>query len=1072
MKNGIKQTLVLILTAGVLAGLTGCSQESRRQRHVERGESYFQKNDFQKAEIEFLGAARLSPTADPAVVRRLGTIYHAQGRTYEAYQVLTKAKELNAEDLEMRFLLGTVMITLQQNGPAREEALFILGKKPDHPGATLLLADASTTPEHIATAREKVQALKRGGTDTWASHAALASLLLRENKVAEADAEVQAAVKMNPQAPEVKVLQGRVAASQKRRPESEAFLQSAMENAPAHSPAKLQLVMSKMQAGETAAAKKLLEDLLKETPDDTPAWILRGRIALAENDFAECERIAKTVLAWNPRSYDIRLLRARALLVQRKTAEALVEFGQIDALYPKSPELKYEMAVAQVQNGTSAEALKSLDEALQLNRGLVPAILLRAELKMRSGGIGETITSMLAFLKAYPTNAQGKMLLANAYSAMGQLDQAASLYGELAQEFPKQPELPAYLGFIHSRQGRPAEARQRYEEALRLSPYYLPAAEELIEMDLFEKNVAAAQKRADDLLILHTNGPGAMMLAAKVALAKGETNNAVRLLKEVLQRAPEATGVHVLLAEIESASGDNQSAIAQFTKAVQINPQDVTAQLQLGMAYDAEGNYPKARQQYETVVKLNPRVALAWNNLAYLLSERLNELEPAAAAAGKARELQPADPDTADTLGWIHFRKGEYPQALNLLREAAGRGAPVAEVVYHLARVEYVMGLEEAARASFQKVIALKARPELIKDAEQRLAVLSGTPGAGAVAALEAAVKADANDFLAAFRLGQAQEAAGSFEKAATSFEAAAKLNPTVAAPLLRAAVLHGDKLGNVPKGLEAAKAARKIAPNDPALAGVLGRLSNRSGDFASAVSLLQESTRSTEAEVEQFYELGVAHYGLGQFEQARSALADYLGRNKITRSTEARELQVLASFAEGQGDPSAAQKAATARLAKDANDLPGLMTTALVLEKSGQPAQAIPGYEKVLALNKSFAPAQRQLALLYAGTAGQDDKVMELVTKARQAFPKDAALAKALGKAAYRKADYRLAISALTQATGQPPADAEAYYFLGLTYEKSERLAQAREAFTSAVAAAPASTHAGQAREALLRLK
>ena len=44
---------------------------------------------LEAARIEFLGAAKLSPNADPLVVRRLGMIYHAQGRTYEASQVLT-----------------------------------------------------------------------------------------------------------------------------------------------------------------------------------------------------------------------------------------------------------------------------------------------------------------------------------------------------------------------------------------------------------------------------------------------------------------------------------------------------------------------------------------------------------------------------------------------------------------------------------------------------------------------------------------------------------------------------------------------------------------------------------------------------------------------------------------------------------------------------------------------------------------------------------------------------------------------------------------------------------------------
>ena len=1064
--------LMLALAAGMIAGLTGCTAEAKRKRHLKRAESYYQKNDLQKAELEYLSAAKLGKTHDPLIMARVGSIYHAQGRTFEAYQVLIKAKELNAEDLEIRYKLGTVMVALQRFGPAREEALFIIGKKPDHTGAVMLLADTSHSPATNAVTRAKLQSLIQNGANTWAAHAALASIYLRETNMAAAELEVQEAAKLNAQAPEVKLLQARIAASQNQGEKSWALLKSAMDTAPAHSPIKLQYVLSKMQAGDTATAKKVLDDLLKETPDDTSAWILRGKIALAENDFAECERIAQKVLAWNARSYDIRLMHARAQLLQGKKAESLREFGQLDAMYPKTPEIKYETAVAHVQNGAASEALKSLDEALQLAPGYVPAILLRAQLKLRMGGVGEAITAMLALLKADPSNVQGKMILASAYKAMGQLDQASSIYAELAQQYPNHPELRAYIGFIHAQQGRPAEARKLYEEALKISPYYFPATEELIDLDIKEKKLTEARKRADDLLVLHTNAPGAMIIAAKVALATGDTNNAMRMLKEVSQKMPEASGVYALMAQIESASGNNKNAIEQFKQTVERNPKSPAANLQLALAYDREADYANARKQYELVVKLNPRVALAWNNLAYLLSERVNDLDAALTAAGKARELQPSDPDIADTLGWIHFRKGEFPQALNLLREAAVLRPNVAEVIYHLGRVEYVMGQEDAARVSFQKVIELKGPPALLKDADQRLAVLSASPSAASVAKLEAAVKVEPSDYLAVFRLGQAYEAAGRFDKAAASFETATKLNPTIAAPLLKAAILYGDKLGNASKGLEAAKAARKIAPNDPAVAGVLGRLSYRNGDFASAAALLQENIRSSSPDAELIYDLGVAHYCVGQFDQARGAIADYLGRGNAARSLEARDFQVLLDYAEGKGEAAAAQKAAATRTARDLNDLPGLMTVALSLEKSGKTKEAITGYEKVLALNKSFVLAQRHLAVLYADSTGNDEKVIELATKARLAYPRDAVLAKALGKAAYRSEDYRLATTVLTQATSQNPSDAEAFYFLGLSHEKSQKVTNAREAFNSAMTAAPNSTFAAQAKEALQRLK
>lgn len=1071
MTHRILKLALLLALVGVasLAG-SGCSSEAKRQRHLDRGEAYFQSREYQKAEIEFLNAARLSQTAHPLVVQRLGMIYHAQGRAIEAHQVLRRAKEMNAEDIELRYLLGTVELGMNRLDLAREEALFILGRQPNHERAAMLLADSSRTPENVAAAREKLAELG-GNNPGWATHVALASLLLREEKVTEASAEAEKAAKLNAKAPEVQVLQARIARLEKQEAKAEGLLRSAMDNAPAHSPAKVQLAAMKFENNERAEAKALLDEILKETPDFMPAWNLRGKIALAENDLAECERITQTVLAWNPRSYEMRLLRARTLVLKQETAAALQEFAQLTALYPKSAEAKYETAVAHVQNGAVTEALRSLDDAIQLQPTLLPAVLLRAELKLRSGGVAEAITAMLAFLKAYPDNAQAKMILANAYSAMGELDQAATLYRELAQQFPAHPELPAYIGFIHHRQGRLEEARKSYQESLKIDPRYVAAAENLLDLEVQVKDLAAAQRVVDEQLKLYTNGAPALMLAAKLALAKGETNNATRLLREVAQKSPEASGLYTLLAQLESASGNNQNAVEQYKAALERNPQDLTAHLQLGMAYDATGDFANARKQYETVVKANPRVALAWNNLAYLLAERFNDLDAALSAASKARELQPSDPDTADTLGWIHFRRKEYPQALNLLREAAVRHSDHPEVIYHLARAEYVMGLAPEAKASFEKLIALRPHAALQEDARQRLAVLGAAPGADAVGVLEAFLKKEPNDYLAQFRLGQAYEASGAFQKAVATYERASAVNPTVADPLVRSAVLYAEMLGSVSKGLDAAKVARKAAPNDPVVAGLLGKLSLRTRDYVAAVALLQENTRSSSPEHELIYDLGLAYYSIGQFEQAADTLKQYLAHGSVQRTAEARDLQTLIEFARGNNDGATAQTLAQARLARETNDIPGLMTSGLLSERAGKFNEAVAYYDHILGLNKSFAPAQRQLALIYVESLQNNAKAVEMATKARPSFDKDVALTRALGKAAYRSGDFRLAATTLAQVTALTPSDAEAFYLLGLSYEKTEKIANARQAMNSAITAAPNSAHAEEARKALQRL-
>jgi len=61
----------------------------------------------------------------------------------------------------------------------------------------------------------------------------------------------------------------------------------------------------------------------------------------------------------------------------------------------------------------------------------------------------------------------------------------------------------------------------------------------------------------------------------------------------------------------------------------------------------------------------------ALNNLAYLYAERLNQLDKAYGLARKARALKPEDPASADTLGWILYKRADFEQALTLLKESA-----------------------------------------------------------------------------------------------------------------------------------------------------------------------------------------------------------------------------------------------------------------------------------------------------------------------------------------------------------------------------------------------------------------
>jgi len=139
--------------------------------------------------------------------------------------------------------------------------------------------------------------------------------------------------------------------------------------------------------------------------------------------------------------------------------------------------------------------------------------------------------------------------------------------------------------------------------------------------------------------------------------------------------------------------------------------------------------------------------------------------------------------------------------------------------------------------------------------------------------------------------------------------------------------------------------------------------------------------------------------------------------------------------------------------LRESPNDPVALTRLAEVQQREGAVDQAVKTYEKALADNPSYAPAMRQLALLYGQLSTDSPKAYELVTKAHEAFPDDAAITKTLGILSYRRAFYPQSVQLLKEAAAKRKDDPELLYYLGEVHrqlkEYTECKAQLQRALT-----------------------
>jgi len=118
---------------------------------------------------------------------------------------------------------------------------------------------------------------------------------------------------------------------------------------------------------------------------------------------------------------------------------------------------------------------------------------------------------------------------------------------------------------------------------------------------------------------------------------------------------------------------------------------DAVARTGLGNALQKLRRDDDAIDQYKRAIKLSPKYATAYNNLAYLYSERGENLPHALELVNTALQLETDDASLAeykDTKGWILFKTGKTQEALSLIREAAAKVLDDPDVQNHLKIVE------------------------------------------------------------------------------------------------------------------------------------------------------------------------------------------------------------------------------------------------------------------------------------------------------------------------------------------------------------------------------------------------
>jgi len=424
------------------------------------------------------------------------------------------------------------------------------------PAMTMLLTMSVATLSATAQTSRLEQRLERAAT------------LIRDNRMAEAEQQLTAVLKIAPNEAGALNLLGTIRAQQNRLPEAETLFARALRFDQQFVGAHMNLARLYLLKGAPEKAAAELRSVIRLDPKDREAGHQLARLLLSQSQVDECIDFVE-----------------KAKQVQQPSAALLIVLG--DAYLTKGDANKaaesYLLALS--EQTEDADALLGLARVSQSKADKRTALLYLFRAKELAGNSPDLLYKFALVALKSELYEEAKSALERAVKLRP--TEAAYLLA-LGATWIKRPDLLA--------------AEQAFRRALELQPDSAQAQMSLAYVLFKQKKYPDARAYLEKIIKANASTPEPFYYLGLIAQEQSEDERALEILERLVQRFPAFTNAHVALGSTYLKLKNYDRAQQELELAVRLNPDEPTAHYQLAMLY-ARLKDPKRAQEEMRIVE-------------------------------------------------------------------------------------------------------------------------------------------------------------------------------------------------------------------------------------------------------------------------------------------------------------------------------------------------------------------------------------------------------------------------------------------------------------------------------------
>ncbi len=255
-------------------------------------------------------------------------------------------------------------------------------------------------------------------------------------------------------------------------------------------------------------------------------------------------------------------------------------------------------------------------------------------------------------------------------------------------------------------------------------------------------NVYEVTKRYDAAIATYDRVPKDTPMQHAIEIRKAvnlnlleKVDDAKALLERLANDNPDDVRPLVTLGDIMRSHKRFQEAVDYYTRVIALTPRPEARHwvywYSRGTSYERIKKWPLAETDLLRALQLAPDQPLVLNYLGYSWIDQNRNLKQGMAMIEKAVAAKPDDGYIVDSLGWAHYRLGNFREAVRYLERAVELRPEDPVLNDHLGDAYWRIGRQREARFQWEQALTLKPEPDDAEKINQKL--LKGLASLGSV---------------------------------------------------------------------------------------------------------------------------------------------------------------------------------------------------------------------------------------------------------------------------------------------------------------------------------------------------